>query len=275
MKYYFIWGLIFISAVAYLLRSSDQNITAKNRQYQKLQAVQWNDSLLKYLPKGMDTNIIVKDIYGAPLKFSQYIRPVFNHEAIIYQDRGTWRLHRTTKSAYDSMSRDDFAVARPQRALAYRQTDTIKSWKKKLDQIAHTLALGDYVLVLKSQRKMFIQRKGKNIKTFTIDLGFKPIGNKVYEGDGKTPEGIYHLDNKYERDDKFYKSFWISYPNHKDKAIAKSKGLKTGVGIMIHGTNKANITAKDWTAGCIALQNKDIDVLFDRVGSGTIIEIRK
>ena len=238
-------------------------------------AVQWHDSLFKHLPKDMDTSIIVEDMHGTPLKFSQYIKPVFNHAAIIYHDKGTWKLHRTTKSAYDSLGTEDFAIARIPRAMAYRFTDTVKSWEQKLKAIAHTLAQADYVLAIKSQRKMFIQRKGKTILTFNMNLGFKPVGNKVFEGDGKTPEGIYHLDNKHDRKDKFYKSFWISYPNSEDKATAKLKGVKTGLGIMIHGTNKANITTKDWTAGCIALQNKDIDQLFDRVAPGTLIEIRK
>ncbi len=238
-------------------------------------AVKWHDSLFNHLPQGIDTTILVADSKGSVLKFRQYIKPLFNHEAIIYQEKGAWKLHRTTKSAYDSMSRDDFAVARVERAAAFRTIDTVKSWQIKLEKIAHDLAQADYVLVIKNQRKMFIQRKGKNIITFPIELGFKPVGKKVFEGDGKTPEGIYHLDNKYYRDDKFYKSFWISYPNETEKAIAKSKGSRAGVGIMIHGTNKANTNATDWTAGCIALQNKDIDILFNRVASGTIIEIRR
>lgn len=253
----------------------NQNYPATNTNQQQDLAIKWDDSLFKHLPKGMDTNIIVEDSKRTPLRFFQYIKPVFNHQAIIYQDKGTWRLHSTAKSAYDSLGKDDFAVARIERAAAYRTTDKVKSWSIKLNAIAHTLAQADYVLVLKTKRKMFIQRKGKNILTFDINLGNKPVGNKEFDGDGKTPEGIYYLDLKHFRKDNLYKSFWISYPNENDRQIAKSKGLKTGVGIMIHGTTKANINAKDWTAGCIALKNKDIDLLFDRVASGTPIEIRK
>ena len=106
-------------------------------------------------------------------------------------------------------------------------------------------------------------------------MGFKPTGNKVEDGDGKTPDGIYYIDNKYERGDKFHKSFLITYPNADDKRLAKQRGVKVGFGVSIHGTPEKKVNAKDWTAGCIALQNKDIDSLFKLVASGTMIEIRK
>lgn len=237
--------------------------------------IKWNDSLFKHLPEGIDTSVIVKDSKGNSLSFRQYIIPVFNHKAMIYPDRGTWRLHRLTKEANDSLARNDDVVARWERAAAYRSVDTIRSWQFKLKDIAHTLSLADHILVLKSKRKMIISRKNKPVVTFNIDLGFSPVGNKVTDGDGKTPEGVYNLDMKYERRDKFHKSFWISYPNEKDKAIAKKNGIKPGNSIMIHGTTAAKVNAKDWTAGCIALQNKDLDQLFDIVNSGTTIEIRK
>lgn len=237
--------------------------------------VKWNDSLFKHLPEGIDTSVIVKDSKGNSMSFRQYIIPVFNHEAMIYQDRGTWRLHRLTKEANDSLRQNDDVVARWERAAAYRTIDTVQSWQVKLNDIAHTLSLADHILVLKSKRKMIITRRNKPVVTFNIDLGFSPVGNKVTDGDGKTPEGIYNLDMKYQRKDKFHKSFWISYPNETDKAIAKKNGIKPGYSIMIHGTTAARVNAKDWTAGCIALQNKDIDHLFDIVNSGTIIEIRR
>lgn len=237
--------------------------------------IKWNDSLFKHLPEGIDTSVIVKDSRGNSLNFRQYIIPVFNHEAMIYPDRGTWRLHRLTKEANDSLAQNDDVVARWERSAAYRSVDTIRSWQLKLKDIAHTLSLADHILVLKSKRKMIISRQNKPVVTFNIDLGFSPVGNKVTDGDGKTPEGIYNLDMKYERTDKFHKSFWISYPNERDKAIAKKNGIKPGYSIMIHGTTAAKVNAKDWTAGCIALQNKDLDQLFDIVNSGTTIEIRK
>lgn len=236
--------------------------------------VKWHDSLWKHLPN-MDTSLIVEDLHGTKLSFAQYIKPVFNHEAIIYQDRGTWKLHRLTESSQDSFKKDDYAVASHERWDAYRNPDTIVDWKIKFDAIAHTLAMADDVLVLKAKRKMIVSRKGKKLFAFPINLGFAPVGNKVSEGDGKTPEGKYYLDMRYVRDDKFYKSYKISYPNFEDRAIAQRRGVKAGYGVLIHGTSPQKTNAKDWTAGCIALANKDIDTLFKYVGDGTLIEIRK
>ena len=237
--------------------------------------IKWHDSLFKHLPSGIDTSIIVQDSRGTPLKFYQYVKPVFNHEAIIYQDRGIWKLHRLTEEAADSLTKDDYAVASRDKWDAYRDSDHITNWRTKLDAIAHTLAQSDYVLVIKHKRKMYVSRKGKPVLSFDIDMGWAPTGHKERDGDGKTPEGIYHLDDKFERSDKFHKSIHISYPNLKDKENAKRKGVKPGFGIEIHGTYDAKIKAKDWTAGCIALQNHEMDILFEHVANGTLIEIRK
>lgn len=249
--------------------------SAATKERRKNTGVKWHDSLMNHLPNGIDTSIIVKDINGTPLKFAQYVKPVFNHDAIVYQDRGEWRLHRLTERSQDSLKKDDYAVASSERWEAYRNPDTIMDWRVKLDNLSHILAQADYVLVLKAQRKMLIKRKGKTVKTFNINMGWAPVGHKEREGDGKTPEGLYHLDRKYDRSDKFYKSYWISYPSIKERQAAKRKGIDPGFGVSIHGTSPGKTNAKDWTAGCIALQNKDIDTLFNYIADGTLIEIRK
>lgn len=235
--------------------------------------VKWNDSLLRHLPVNIDTTIIVRDANGTALKFRQYIKPVFEKQAYIFQDRGVWRLQRKTEGARDTLKRDN-VVARIERWSAL-QPDTVKSWQLKLNNIAHTLAQGDRVLVLKSERKLVLLRKGQPMLNFHIELGFRPEGKKEFDKDGKTPEGIYDVDFKYTRNDAYYKSILISYPNESDKQYAKQKGREPGKGIMIHGTKPDKGTAKDWTAGCIAMQNKDIDTLFNYLAQGTVIEIRK
>lgn len=275
MKYTLIGVLLVITiSIGYLMlfKDGDKSI---NKNESKSTNIKWDDSLKKHLPSNLDTTITVVDNNGVPLKFYQYIQPVFNNEAMIYQDKGVWRLFRFTKSAIDSLKRDDYAIARIDRAQAFRSPDTILNWKSKLNAIANTLNQADYVMVIKSSRKLYIFRNQKQIQSYNIDLGFSPLGNKVTDGDGKTPEGIYHLDLKQQRDDQFYKSIWVSYPNDQDKILAKKRGVKPGVGIMLHGTTPKNVNSKDWTAGCIALQNKDIDSLFKYVGNGTIIEIIK
>lgn len=276
MKYISLF-LLLILVIGYCIWQQTYNVpeTKEERKRRENTGIKWDDSLFKDLPKHLDTSIIVLDLNRTPLKFSQYIVPVFNHEAIIYQDRGEWRLHRLTEKSQDSLFKDDYAVASKERRAAYIETDTLKSWKVKLDKIAEVLARADYVVVMKKSRKLYLFKKGKPIRTFNMTMGWAPIGNKEFEGDGKTPEGTYHLDNKYYRDDEFYASINLSYPNFKDREIAKKRGVKAGYGVLIHGTKPNKRNAKDWTAGCIALQNNDMDTLFKYVGAGTLIDIRK
>ncbi len=130
------------------------------------------------------------------------------------------------------------------------------------------------VLVIKSERKMYLLKDGKTVKTFQIALGPKPVGQKEYEGDGKTPEGAYTLDWQKWNSSTFH-SFHISYPNKIDSARAKIKGLTPGSNIMVHGTSKGIKHKKDWTNGCIALSNEDMLAFRKIVFQDTQIEIRK
>jgi murein L,D-transpeptidase YafK len=121
---------------------------------------------------------------------------------------------------------------------------------------------------------MYLLKNNQNVKTFAIALGPQPTGQKEYEGDGKTPEGIYKLD--WQRwDTPVFHSFHISYPNKADSIIAMKKGLVPGSNIMVHGTSKAIKKKKDWTNGCIALTNEDMVVFRKMVFQDTPIEIRK
>lgn len=272
-----IFLLLMVIAYCCYVQFKPQAITSLKKEVKKQQntGIKWNDSLFNHLSRGIDTSIVVKDSKGKELTFREYIVPVFNHEAIIFRDRDVWRLHRLTETSQDSLKKDDYALSSRERWDAWSNPDTVSDWKAKLNHIKHTLSQADHILVLKAKRKMIISRKGEQVTTFKINMGFKPTGNKVEDGDGKTPEGIYYIDNKYERGDKFHKSFLITYPNADDKRLAKQRGVKVGFGVSIHGTPEKKVNAKDWTAGCIALQNKDIDSLFKLVASGTMIEIRK
>ena len=131
----------------------------------------------------------------------------------------------------------------------------------------------DNVLVVKSERKMYLFKKNSIVQTFHISLGPYPVGQKEREGDGKTPEGIYILD--WQRwDTPTFHSFHISYPNHLDLERAATKGLNAGSNIMVHGTSKGN-KKKDWTNGCIGLTNSDMVQFGKLVFQDTQIEIRK
>lgn len=136
----------------------------------------------------------------------------------------------------------------------------------------------DLVKVDKSKRRMYLIDNQQVIKEFRIALGKQPKGHKRYEGDQRTPEGRYYLDFVLE-DSEFYRSIHISYPNAKDIAYAQSLNLSPGGNIKIHGLKNGDkrpakyVQSFDWTDGCIAISNQDMDQLLNLVSAGTPIEI--
>jgi murein L,D-transpeptidase YafK len=142
-----------------------------------------------------------------------------------------------------------------------------------------SLAGIDLVKVDKSENKMYLLEDGKIIKEYRVAFGGNPKGHKEQEGDKKTPEGTYTLDYKKE-DSAFYRSMHISYPNQKDLDQAKKKGVSAGGLIMVHGQrNTLQWSSKiiqrfNWTNGCIALTNNEMDEFMLLVNTGTKIKIQ-
>ena len=136
----------------------------------------------------------------------------------------------------------------------------------------------DHVVVHKLRHEMMLMRKDQIIKKFWIALSDRPSGAKKYEGDRRTPEGTYTLDY-IKNNSRYYKAFHISYPNAHDIAEARSMGRRPGGMIMVHGqpASKGNyeesVQRTDWTNGCIALLNPDLDVFLSMVDVGTPITI--
>ena len=136
----------------------------------------------------------------------------------------------------------------------------------------------DQLVVWKSKRELVAYSNGKVIKTYRISLGRKPVGAKKFEGDCKTPEGLYYIIDKNPKS-VCHKNLGISYPNNRDKTNAQKAGKSTGGDIKIHGLrNSLWMVGKlhrwfDWTAGCIAVTNKEMDELYQKVSIGTPIEI--
>ena len=136
--------------------------------------------------------------------------------------------------------------------------------------------------VFKQQRQLKLKHHDQIIRTYPIRLGFNPIGHKQFEGDGKTPEGTYTIDWRNPQS-AYYKSLHISYPNPNDLAYAKQRQKSAGGDVMIHGTVPTPATAfpasstymprKDWTLGCIAVTNADMDEIWQLVKNGTQIII--
>lgn len=137
----------------------------------------------------------------------------------------------------------------------------------------------DKVLIEKKKRRLSLISKGEVIKTYKIALGGNPVGPKERRGDNKTPEGTYTIESRNRRSG-FHLSLRISYPNEKDKKRAKELGVSPGGDIMIHGIKNGLSwiggfhTGIDWTKGCVAVTNKEMEEIARLVPNGTPIEIR-
>jgi murein L,D-transpeptidase YafK len=137
----------------------------------------------------------------------------------------------------------------------------------------------DRVLVVKSERRLYLMRDGKVLESFRVALGRHPSGSKERQGDGRTPEGDYHLEDM-NPDSRFYRSIRISYPNSSDVARARAHGVAPGGDIMIQCIPRqllrwgADQWMFNWTEGCIAVTNDEMEVIWRSVSPGTPIEIR-
>lgn len=137
----------------------------------------------------------------------------------------------------------------------------------------------DFLLIEKGRRTLTLYEAGKPIRSYRVALGFQPEGPKQEEGDGRTPEGLYVIDYRNEQS-RFHRSLHISYPNESDRRRAEARGVSPGGEIMIHGLPEGwgwlGIFHRelDWTDGCIAVTNEEMDEIWARVSEGTPIEIR-
>jgi murein L,D-transpeptidase YafK len=160
-------------------------------------------------------------------------------------------------------------------AFASMATFDYKSFSGTAEQ---TKVVADKVLVEKALRRLTLFQNGKSIKTYKVALGKNPVGPKVQKGDGRTPEGIYSIDAR-NPNSAFHLALHISYPNAADKARAESLGVPSGGGIMIHGIKNwlgwlgSLHRLSDWTQGCIAVTNTEIEEIWKRVPNGTVVEI--
>ena len=136
----------------------------------------------------------------------------------------------------------------------------------------------DKILIEKAARRLTLLRGGVVLKTYRVALGPQPVGPKQQEGDGRTPEGRYLVDWR-NPNSKFHLSLHINYPDADDQAQAVTRGVAPGGDIMIHGLPNASVSVgalhylKDWTLGCIAVSNQEIEEIWHAVPDGTPVEI--
>jgi len=138
----------------------------------------------------------------------------------------------------------------------------------------------DKVVVRKAARQLELHSRGQVARKYHIALGGSPTGHKYREGDQRTPEGNYDF-NWRKPNSQFYKAMHISYPNARDKENSRKQGYSPGGMIMLHGmptyiqseTMRKQYASRDWTHGCIAVQNHEMDEIWTLVPDGTTIQI--
>lgn len=147
------------------------------------------------------------------------------------------------------------------------------------EKASATLIKADKVILIKSKRILMLFREGEIFKVYKVALGKQPNGHKTKTGDKRTPEGTYILDTR-NSDSKFHLALHISYPNESDIVNAQRHGVSPGGDIMIHGLSEKLKTmgklhrTSDWTDGCIAVTNPEIEEIWQLVPDGTPIEIK-
>ncbi len=140
-------------------------------------------------------------------------------------------------------------------------------------------ALADSIVVEKSQHRLSLYRNGSLVRSYLVALGQQPVGDKVQRGDMRTPEGLFRIEARNPAS-RYHRALRISYPDATHLARARALGVSPGGDIMIHGlpARQAWVGAAhrdfDWTEGCIALTNEEIDEIWSAVPVGTPIQIK-
>jgi murein L,D-transpeptidase YafK len=151
---------------------------------------------------------------------------------------------------------------------------TVAQWANAAPEIH-----ADKVVLLKGKRTLILYRNENILRSYKISLGSNPLGPKTRQGDGRTPEGNYILDRRNPKS-QFYRSIHVSYPNAGDRERARKSGVNPGGDIFVHGLPNGYGAigrmhlAHDWTNGCIAVTNEEMDEIWKLVPDGTPIEIR-
>lgn len=131
----------------------------------------------------------------------------------------------------------------------------------------------DMIVVFKGSRRLYLYHNGQPFKSYPIGLGWAPEGDKAFEGDGRTPEGSYYIDRRNPQSN-YYLSLGISYPDRNQLAAARAADIDPGGDIFIHGGLGKRRQKGDWTAGCIAVSDQNIEEIWDLVPNGALIVIQ-
>ncbi len=191
----------------------------------------------------------------------------------------TWRLSETDSP--DDLERDRSEITEADRLWTRRSAMALTAGFFSLAApgtagafIQRPQPRATHIVVSKKNRVMELKTGSKTLKRYRVRLGFEPAGHKTRSGDGRTPEGQYYIDRRNPRSE-FYLSLGISYPNAQDIMRARSMGVDPGGDIFIHGGPNQRSPRKrgDWTAGCIAVSDAEIEEIWALTPTGIPITI--
>ena len=225
---------------------------------------------------------LIKDYPGSSYRKDSELM-VFTINNVIVKDRSITAQQAQIEALRQELQVRGNEIATLQQTVEVLEQE-LKSKKEEIVKLRKEVFAvqkgpADRVLIEKKERLLTLFSKGKVLKTYQIALGGNPNGPKERQGDNKTPEGTYSIDSR-NRDSRYHLSLHISYPNEKDKKRAKELGVPPGGDIMIHGIKNGLSwvgelhTEVDWTKGCIAVTNEEIEEIDRLVPNGTIVEIR-
>jgi tetratricopeptide (TPR) repeat protein len=220
---------------------------------------------------------LVKDYPGSGYRQDSEMM-IFNINNVIIKDK----MIATQKTMIEALRQE---LKSKENEVKSRENEIVTLQKniEALEQKVFTYAIRtgsvDRILIEKKARRLMLISKGEVLKTYKIALGGNPDGPKERQGDNKTPEGTYVIDSR-NKDSRYHLSLHISYPNERDKKRAKVLGVSPGGDIMIHGIKNGfswvgdSHTEVDWTKGCIAVTDEEIEEIEKVAPKGTIVEIR-
>jgi tetratricopeptide (TPR) repeat protein len=250
----------------------------KNEQKDYQKSLECFQKLIKDYPESVyrqNSEMMMFNIRNVALKDQTIAAQRMQIESLRHEVQGKENEIETLQKTSEAFEKKIEALEKESEALEKE----IEAIGKKFLDYAIQKGSVDRILIEKSTRRLMVISQGEVLKSYKIALGGNPIGPKERQGDNKTPEGTYVIDGR-NRDSRFHLSLHISYPNERDKKRAKELGVSPGGDIMIHGIKNGFSwvgdahSGVDWTKGCIAVTDQEIEEIDNLAPNGTIVEIR-
>ncbi|RII28323.1 MAG: peptidase [Geobacter sp.] len=204
---------------------------------------------------------------------------IFTINNVAIKDKTIAAQQTQIETLHQDLERKGNEVVTLQKKIEALEQEVRNKENEKVKLFVSQKGTANKILIEKQARRLTLFSKGEVLKTYRIALGGNPIGPKERQGDNKTPEGTYIIDSR-NKDSRYHQSLHVSYPNERDKKRAKGLGVSPGGDIMIHGIKNGfswvgdSHTEADWTKGCIAVTDGEIEEIGKLAPNGTVVEIR-